>query len=415
MSGAANADNGIGERGQPERELQALLRLHQDTPATTPSSLFVLDSKLNIVIADQRDAEGQGIQSPDVVGKNIAEVFPASFLAAGGLLDRIQMVAAGGGRDELVGLKHAYAGPREKCIDIRICGSSPSGGADAATHILLVIDDVTRQRELEAQLRQVVKMASIGRLAGGVAHDFNNFLTGVKGNIYFLLQQTPPDSPMHADLTRIQNLADRAADLTRQLLAFSRREPLETATLDMNALVEDTLGMLRRLIGEDIELEFVAAPDSATVRGDPGQLGQVLMNLVVNARDAIAEAEISAPASSAGAQGGMASVRNPKRTVIETANVTLDEQYAGSHVEVTPGAYVMLAVTDTGPGIDEAIRQRVFEPFFSTKEAGRGTGLGLAVVHDIVKQHEGHIWVYGEPGKGTAFKIHLPRVHRDEQ
>ncbi len=249
--------------------------------------------------------------------------------------------------------------------------------------------DVTERKSLEEQLRQSQKMEAIGRLAGGIAHDFNNILTGIIGYAQFLLDEAEEDSQASRDLRQIRDLGDRAARLTGQLLAFSRRQPLEPVVLNINSLVGDIARMLRRLIGENIELKFGPSDDLGNVRADPGQVEQVLMNLAVNARDAMPD-------------GG--------RLTIETANVELDQEYANSHPDAEPGPHVMLAVSDTGCGIDKDTRERIFEPFFTTKKNGKGTGLGLATVYGIVKQHNGNIYVYSEPGRGTTFKVYLPRV-----
>ena len=258
------------------------------------------------------------------------------------------------------------------------------------------VRDLTAAREAqealrvsEGQLRQAQKMEAIGRLAGGVAHDFNNVLTAIFGYVDLLREEIPPGSAAHQDLAEVRKASERAASLTKQLLAFSRQQVLEPVVLKPNALVEDFEKMLRRLIGEDVELRLSLAEGAGNVRADPGQLQQVLMNLVVNARDAMPT-------------GG--------KLIIETANTELSEQYAELHQPVVPGGYVMLAVSDTGSGMTPEIRGRIFEPFFTTKEKGKGTGLGLSTVYGIVKQSGGYVWVYSEVGRGTSFKIYLPRV-----
>jgi two-component system cell cycle sensor histidine kinase/response regulator CckA len=247
--------------------------------------------------------------------------------------------------------------------------------------------DVTERKELEEQLRQSQKMEAIGRLAGGIAHDFNNLLTAITGYSELSMQQLGKEDLLLGNLQEIKKAGDRAASLTRQLLAFSRKQVLQPKVLDLNLVVSDLERMLTRLIGEDIELCTVLEPKLASIKVDPGQIEQIIMNLAVNARDAMP-------------QGG--------KLTIETKNVLLDDEYARKHIAVTPGPFVMLAVSDSGSGIDPHTQSRIFEPFFTTKEGGKGTGLGLSTVYGIVKQSGGNIWVYSEVGRGTTFTIYLP-------
>jgi two-component system, cell cycle sensor histidine kinase and response regulator CckA len=267
-----------------------------------------------------------------------------------------------------------------------------SAVCDAAGEIVnfvAVKRDITEHLKLEEQFLGAQKMEAIGSLAGGVAHDFNNLLSVILGYTTFAIDGVREGDPLREQLVQVRNAGERAAALTRQLLAFSRKQVLEPRVLDLNQIIVNVEKMLGRLLGEDIDFAQVLAPELGRIKADPGQIEQVIMNLVVNARDAM-------PA------GG--------KLTIETTNVDLDEEYAAQHVAVAPGPHVLLAISDTGCGMDSATLRRAFEPFFTTKPTGKGTGLGLSTVYGIVKQSGGNIWVYSEPGRGTTFKVYLPRI-----
>ncbi|MGA8557114.1 MAG: GAF domain-containing protein [Candidatus Acidiferrales bacterium] len=255
--------------------------------------------------------------------------------------------------------------------------------------MLGVIHDITHHRQLEEQLRQAHKMEAVGRLAGGIAHDFNNLLTIIKGFSELMLERAGPDETLVHNATQIDKAADKASSLTAQLLAFSRMQVLRPSSLNLNTVVGEMAKMLRRILGEHINLDTVLDTSLCAVRADQSQIEQVILNLVINARDAMPK-------------GG--------EITIETANVSLDEHYAQRRTGVEPGQYVLMAVSDTGAGMDAETQAQIFEPFFTTKALGKGTGLGLATVYGIVKQSGGWIWVYSEPGRGTTFKVYLPQV-----
>jgi PAS domain S-box-containing protein len=271
---------------------------------------------------------------------------------------------------------------------VRVSGRSVTNGDDTHRGFELFAEDVTERRALEQQLRQSQKMEAVGRLAGGIAHDFNNLLMVISGYSEFLLERLGDQPELRSPAQEIASAAERASSLTRQLLAFSRKQMLAPKTVYLNSIVTENLRMLTRMIGEDIDLVMHPAENLWPVRADAGQIEQVVMNLAVNARDAMPS-------------GG--------RLTIETANVTLDEDYARLHSPLRPGDYVMLTLSDTGAGMDAETQSHIFEPFFTTK-GPKGTGLGLSTVYGIIKQSGGYIWAQSELGKGTAFRIYLPRV-----
>ena len=284
---------------------------------------------------------------------------------------------------------YVFFGKRKDGARIQVEATARAHDAGGKRGRLTALRDVTEKSVLEEQFRQAQKMEAVGRLAGGVAHDFNNLLMVISGYGELLLADLDPADARRSHVDEVLKAARAAAGLTRQLLAFTRQQVVQPRLLSLEAVVQDSEKMLRRMIGEDVELVTAMNPTPATVRIDPTQLEQVMMNLVVNARDAMPD-------------GG--------RITIETASIELSDAYARTHWPATPGRYAMLAVTDTGVGMDETTRARVFEPFFTTKEIGKGTGLGLSIVYGIVKQSGGFIWVYSEPGHGATFKIYLPHV-----
>ena len=320
-----------------------------------------------------------GLKKENIVGKKLTEAIPEIKDEAFDWIERYGQVALTG--KEIKFEQYSEALNRWYSVS----AYSPRKG-----YFAVVFDDITERKQLEEQLRQSQKMEAVGHMAGGMAHHFNNFLTVITGNVGLALADLPPSHPLAHDLQRIQRAAQRAADLTQQLLAFTRLQIAHLMVLDLNNLVVETSSALRQLISEAIELVVLPGPELAQVKVDPSQFEQVLVNLVLNARDAMPK-------------GG--------KLTVEIANVILDQACLDQHAaEIRPGPYVMLAVTDTGIGMTEEVKSHVFEPFFTTKEVGQGTGLGLSTCYGIVKQHKGHISVESEPEQGTTFSIYLPRV-----
>lgn len=373
------------ERRRAEEELRKnesmLLLLFEHNPL--PTWLFEVDT-LKFLRANQAAVELYGYSAEEFEKMSILEIRPESqrekalsyMKELGGEAEEHEfwLHQAKDGRTfevELISHELMYAGRRVR---------------------LVVAQDISERRLLESQLRQSQKMEAVGRLAGGVAHDFNNLLMVIKGHTELLLNALDPSQQITRKIEQIDRSADRAAALTRQLLAFSRMQVLQPQIININSVVEEMGKLLPRLIGEDIELLIRADEDLGTVRADASQMEQVIMNLAVNARDAMP---------------------NGGKLVIETANTDLEHGYTLSHPLMKPGPYVQLVVTDSGTGMDADTQAHIFEPFFTTKDKGKGTGLGLATVYGIVKQSGGFIWVYSEVGQGTSFKIYLPRLDQE--
>ena len=349
---------------------------------SSPLAIYTLDPRSTVLTWNRAAEALYGWQAAELIGRPLPTI-GHDVEDHGRLRDRVLR------GESLRGVEVTRRRKDGTSVNISLSVAPLHDAAGRVTGMLSLAADVTEMRQLEVQYRQAQKMEAVGRLAGGIAHDFNNLLTAIIGTTALVLEDLGLESRARLDIQEIEKAAKRAAGLTRQLLIFSRQQVLEPRALDLNALVGNLEKMLHRLIGEDIELRTKQATALGAVRADPGQLEQAIVNLVVNARDAMP-------------QGG--------RLTIETADVELDRGYVAGHVPTQPGPYVLLAISDTGVGMDGATKARLFEPFFTTKEPGRGTGLGLATVYGIVKQSGGYIWTYSELGHGTTFKIYLPRV-----
>ena len=349
----------------------------------SPAVAFMRDEQGRYVYVNKAFEALVGKLSAEIVGKTAFDLWPQEV--AGQLAENDSLVLSAGRAMDFSEKTHSAEGIEHEWLAVKF----PFRDKQEKRFVGCMSIDVTERKQLEEQLRQAQKMETVGRLAGGIAHDFNNLLTVVRGYAELLGNRLDSDQKLLGFAREIAKAGDRAASLTRQLLAYSRRQVLAPQVLDLNAAITDMEDMLRRLIGEDIELATVLGQSLGRVKADPAQLEQVILNLCVNGRDAMP-------------QGG--------KLTIETANAELDDNYARSHRGAKPGPYVMLAVTDSGGGMDAETQKHIFEPFFTTKEEGKGTGLGLATVYGIVKQSEGYIWVESEPGHGATFKVYLPRV-----
>ncbi|MEW6224225.1 MAG: ATP-binding protein [Chloroflexota bacterium] len=359
----------------------------------SPNAIVAVDGDARIVYANPQVARTFGYAVEELLGQPVEKLLPVRVIDRH-VDHRKAFIANPVARPMGIGLD--LSGRRRDGTEFPVEISLSPLQTEAGLQVFATIVDITARKTAEAQLLQAQKLESIGRLAGGIAHDFNNMLFAIRGYAEMLEEDLGPDRRSELDLdlahrnaAAIGTVVDRASQLTSQLLAFSRRQIVTPRVVDLNEGIRTVEPMLRRLIGERVELRLALDGSAGRVRADSGQLDQILVNLVVNARDAMP---------------------NGGRVTIETANVVFDLGYAIEHFDVTPGPFVMLAVSDTGQGMDRETREHVFEPFFTTKELGRGTGLGLATIYGIVKQAGGHIWLYSEPGRGTTFKLYFPRV-----
>ena len=373
---------GEQQRQQAEAALRASEERFRALVENSSDALLLLDAEGRVSYMTASSQRHLGWKPHDVVGRSIFEFLHPED--RGTITARMAEALQTPTAPVTAEVRFHHADGSDRTMEIVAVNRLTDASVRA---IVIKASDITDKRRLEEHLRQVQKMEAVGALAGGVAHDFNNLLTAILGYCNLMLDDVPKEDPLRQDLEEIRSAGERAAALTRQLLAFSRRQMLQPQIVDINTLVRQLEKLLHRLLTEDIVLVTALAPDLQTVKVDPASIEQVLVNLAVNSRDAMPE-------------GG--------QLTIETANVELDEVYAETHVTVIPGRYVMLAVGDTGEGIDAATKARIFEPFFTTKEQGKGSGLGLATVYGIVKQSGGYIWVYSELGHGTVFKVYFP-------
>ena len=370
------------------RQSQQKLQIHFEH---TPLAVVEWDMKFRVSAWNSAAERMFGYTEEEAIGQHAHFIVPEAYRGA---VDRVWSELLSGKTEGASASRYKFAHNDNVTKDGRLisCEWYNTPLADESGRVLGVaslVQDVTERVALEERLRQSQKMEAVGRLAGGVAHDFNNLLTVILGYSQILFESVPAGSRMAESIAQIKSAGDKAAGITRQLLAFSRKQVLAPRVISLNDVMLNLDSLLRRLIGEDVEVLTAPATDLGTVRADPSQIEQVIMNLALNARDAM--------------PGG-------GKLTLETLNVDLAENYAREHQPVEPGRYVMLAVSDTGEGMSEETQARIFEPFYTTKEVGKGTGLGLSMVYGIVKQSGGYIWVYSEPGRGTTFKIYFPRV-----
>ncbi|HEV2290311.1 MAG TPA: PAS domain S-box protein [Gemmatimonadales bacterium] len=381
LNGYAGVNRDVTDQ---ERVAESARSMHERLEAvitSTPLAMYMLDPGLVVQAWNPAAERIFGWTAAEAVGRVLPTLGPGDIAEARALMGRVE---AGEALSGVELTRHRKDGSP---VSISLSSAPLRDASGTFVGLSSIAEDVTEAKRLEAQLRQAQRMESVGRLSGGIAHDFNNLLTAILGSAELLRSTLPEGSPELEEVNEIEKASRRAADLTRQLLAFSRQQMLAPAVVDPNDLVIELKRMLGRVVGEDIHFETRLRPDIGKVRADPGQLGQVIMNLVVNARDAMP-------------QGGM--------LTIATAVTTLDQSYVERHPGSAAGEFVVISVTDTGSGIPAGVLPHIFEPFYTTKAPGVGTGLGLSTAYGIVKQSGGYIWVYSEMGKGSTFKVYLP-------
>jgi PAS domain S-box-containing protein len=373
----------ITERKRAEEALRNSHNLLHAIVEGTSDAIYLKNLEGRYLMINSAGARVLGKTAEDVIGKDDRALFAP---------DTARVIIERDRRVMMSGASQVFEEPATAAGVTRTYLTTKGAYRDAHGQVIGLIGisrDITELKRLEEQFRQAQKVEAVGRLAGGIAHDFNNLLTAITGYADLVLDELDPHTPIRGDIEELRKAADRATVLTRQLLAFARKQVIDPQVVNLNSLVLEMDKLIRRVIGEDIELCIRLARDVGQVKVDPGQIEQVIVNLAVNARDAMP-------------QGGT--------LTIETANVVLDQEYARTHVTVIPGEYALLGISDTGIGMDNAVQQHLFEPFFTTKAPGKGTGLGLATCYGIVKQHGGYIWAYSEVGHGTSIKIYLPRT-----
>jgi len=373
------------QKEKTEEALRESEKKYRTVMEANPDPVIVYDIEGNIVYLNPAFTHVFGWSYEERIGKKIDVFVPEKNWSETEMM--IEKVLSG---ESFSGIESCRYTKEGKIIPVGISGAVYRDQEGNPVGNVVNLRDITEEKKLQDQLSQAQKMEAIGTLAGGIAHDFNNLLTTIIGNAQLALNDISKDDSLRKQIEEIKKAGERSASLTRQLLAFSRKQVIKPVVLDLNEVINETAKMLKRMIGEDIEFQTVLKPELWKVHMDSGQIDQIIINIAVNARDAMP-------------QGG--------KLTIETTNVDLDKAYFRDHgAEGKPGSYVMLAISDTGSGMDKETREHIFEPFFTTKEIGKGTGLGLSTVYGIAKQNNGFIWVYSEPGQGTTFKIYLPKV-----